>query len=86
MDHLIRRDAGQHGQPFGAQFGGRLEAAVGLQVVLEEAIDRTRDMAADRVDGLVLAPKTVRTAGVDQVQWPTPRQKPNVERMQLRDR
>jgi hypothetical protein len=40
MHDQIGRRTGQHGQPLGAQPGGRLEAAVGQQVVLEAAIDR----------------------------------------------
>ena len=67
MHNQIGRRPGQDGQPFGAQFGRRLETAVGQQVVFEKAIDRTGDVAADRIDGFIFAAETVGTARIDEM-------------------
>ena len=47
------------------QQGGLLEAAAGVQVVLEEAVDGAGDVPAYRVECFVLAAEAVGRAGVD---------------------
>ena len=69
MNDLLWKCTGEHGEPFGAQLGGRLVAPVSQQVVTEEAVDRAGDVTADRVDGFVLATVTVRAARIDQTRF-----------------
>ena len=66
MDDLFRQCTGENREPFGAQLGGRLEAPVVPQIVAEKAVDRARDVAADRVDGFFLATVTVGAARIAQ--------------------
>lgn len=64
MDNLLGGDAGEPLHPLGPQTLGRLETAIGSEIVAEKAIDRTGDVAGDGIEGLVLAAKSVRTASV----------------------
>lgn len=65
MHGLRRRQRTEHRGKFAFQFGGRLEASVGGQIVLEKAIDRAGYVAADRIQCFVLAAEAVRAASVD---------------------
>jgi len=67
MDDIFGRASGKYCEPFGAQFSRRLETAIGVQIVLEETVHRPRNVPSDRVDGFVLATKTVWATRIDQV-------------------
>src|SRR5712672_1261100 len=58
--------AAQRVEPFGAQRGRRQETSLRVEVVREGVIDRTRHVAGDWIDGLVLACEAVRRACIDQ--------------------
>jgi len=63
--HPIRRRCPKQSAKCLAQFVRGLEAAIGGQVVLEKAIQRARNMAADRIERLVLSAIPVRGTGID---------------------
>ena len=67
LRHDLRRGrAGHQGQIFSTQHRRGLEAAVGFEVVLEEAVARAGNVAADGVDGFVFATEAIGAAGIDQ--------------------
>src|SRR6185436_7809979 len=53
-------------EEFAAQLVGLLEAAIGIEVLLPEAIDRAGHMARDRVDRLVLPREALGIPGIDE--------------------
>jgi hypothetical protein len=60
--------AGEQREELAMQFGSRTEASVGIEVVAEEAVARTGNVSANRVEGFVLATKAIRTARVNQTE------------------
>lgn len=65
QDRAVRFGARQHGGKRLAQFMAGLEAAVGGQVVLEEAIARAGDVAAHTIDRFVFTAVAVGCACID---------------------
>ena len=66
VDHLARIASCQQGLELGPQERRRLEAAVLAQVQAPGSIERSRDVAGNRIDGLVFSPKPICGAGIDQ--------------------
>src|SRR5690606_41854762 len=66
MDDLFRRCVAQERLEGSFQLAWRLEPAAGIDVFFEEVIQGAWNVAAHRVDGLILATETVGAAGVDQ--------------------
>src|SRR5882757_4052940 len=65
-DSGCRRLAAQRFEPLGAQDVRRQETPLCIEVVRKGVIARTGHVAGDRIDGFVLAGKSVRRACVDQ--------------------
>src|SRR5258706_15953414 len=67
MVNRVRRGvAAEQCVELAAQRRGRLEGAVGAEVVLEEAVQRARDVAGDGIERLPLAAEALCGAGVDE--------------------
>ena len=66
MRDLSGRPLAQQRGEFGLQLRRRLEALVGLEVVLPWAVQCTGNMARDRIDRLLLAAVALRHAGIEQ--------------------
>ncbi len=66
MHHVVGIAALDEGAEFFLKLRGCFEAAVGIQVVPEESVDRAWNVATDRIKRFVLATKAVWRAGVDE--------------------
>ena len=65
MDNLLRQRPGKNGQPFHTQLTGWFESTISLQIIAKKAVDRTRDVASDRVNGFILTATGRKCPGVD---------------------
>ena len=65
MDYMVSVASLDQLAEFFLEEGGLLEAAVGVQIVPEKAVDGARNVGADGVEGFVFAAEAVRRRAVD---------------------
>ena len=65
MHDVLRPRRTQQRLKLCAQFGWRLKASIGGEIVFEEPVARTRDVTADGIERLVFPSKPVGAASID---------------------